>query len=149
VTPASSRQAFEQFLANRGAVVESLTVGAGARYMSAFYATMPADSVQAESGDMLLFQYGTFDWGNGQHFEVDFTRQFIDSSSFDDDSTTQLHLTYRFHSSTGRNALGSGSEWCKAVSSVDSFNRYLQSHPVVSALRDAVPSEVELRYEQV
>lgn len=30
---------------------------------------------------MLLFQYGTYDWGNevGKHFSLDITRQFIDT----------------------------------------------------------------------
>ena len=30
-----------------------------------------------EEQDMLLFQYGVFDWGQGERFELDLTRQFI------------------------------------------------------------------------
>jgi hypothetical protein len=33
---------------------------------------------RSDDGDMLLFQYGTHDWGEGQFFEVDFTRQFYE-----------------------------------------------------------------------
>lgn len=44
----------------------------------AFYGEVRADDVDLESdGDMLLFQWGTHDWGNGPMFEVDITRQFI------------------------------------------------------------------------
>jgi len=42
--------------------------------------------------DMLLFQYGTYDWGNehGEHFSFDITRQFIDPAQHE---PYQLSLT--------------------------------------------------------
>ena len=49
------------------------------------------DLSDAEDGDMVLYQYGTYDWGNefGKHFSFDITRQFI---SPEDDEPYQLHF---------------------------------------------------------
>lgn len=46
-----------------------------------------------EDGDMLLFQYGTYDWGNGKYFEFDITRQFIKSN---EDEPYQLSMKLFF-----------------------------------------------------
>jgi hypothetical protein len=48
-------------------------------------------------GDGMLAQYGTYDWGDGEHFEHDMTRQF--SFSDDDgeyDGMAQLHCSFRY-----------------------------------------------------
>ena len=46
---------------------------------------------RANDGDMLLFQYGVYDWGDGSYVELDFVRQFIASGQSDDSQTEQLH----------------------------------------------------------
>jgi hypothetical protein len=46
-----------------------------------------------EDGDMLLFQYGTYDWGNGKFFEFNITRQFI---KVNEDEPYQLSMTLFF-----------------------------------------------------
>jgi hypothetical protein len=48
-----------------------------------------------EDGDMLLFQYGTHDWGNGKFFELNVTRQFI---KLNEDEPYQLSMTLFFES---------------------------------------------------
>jgi hypothetical protein len=47
----------------------------------------------AEDGDMLLFQYGTYDWGKGRFFEFNITRQFIKQN---EDEPYQLSMTLFF-----------------------------------------------------
>ncbi|MDR2633709.1 MAG: hypothetical protein LBC51_08840 [Treponema sp.] len=47
----------------------------------------------AEDGDMLLFQYGLYDWGKGRFFEFDITRQFIKQN---EDEPYQLSMTLLF-----------------------------------------------------
>ena len=37
------------------------------------------------AGDMLLYQWGTYDWGAGESFEFDITRQLIFADDEDDD----------------------------------------------------------------
>ena len=53
--------------------------------------------ISADDGDsdMILFQYGTYDWGNGKFFQFDITRQFIKPN---DDEPYQLSMTLFFES---------------------------------------------------
>jgi hypothetical protein len=61
-----------------------------------FYREVRADDVVLEdSGDMLLYQWGTYDWGEGKHFELNLTRQLIVEPG-GDDNIWQLSLTYHF-----------------------------------------------------
>jgi hypothetical protein len=46
-----------------------------------------------ENGDMLLFQYGSYDWGKGEFFEFNITRQFIKQN---EDEPYQLSMTLFF-----------------------------------------------------
>ena len=57
-------------------------------------------------GDGVLVQYGTYNWGDGEHFELDFTRQFTLSSG----SMTQLSCTFHFEASDELRTLGAGDE---------------------------------------
>jgi hypothetical protein len=46
-----------------------------------------------EDGDMLLFQYGSYNWGKGRSFEFNVTRQFIKQN---EDEPYQLSMTLFF-----------------------------------------------------
>ncbi|MDR1047352.1 MAG: hypothetical protein LBL64_06215 [Treponema sp.] len=46
-----------------------------------------------KDGDMLLFQYGSYDWGKGRFFEFNITRQFIKQN---EDEPYQLLMTLFF-----------------------------------------------------
>jgi hypothetical protein len=43
------------------------------------FAELPVEGVDPVGGDMFLFQWGVYDWqdGNGERFEIDFLRQFV------------------------------------------------------------------------
>ena len=48
---------------------------------------------QKEGEDSLLFQWGIFDWGEGEHFEIDVTRQLAPDNR---DEIQHLHTTLLF-----------------------------------------------------
>jgi len=97
-----------------------------------FYAQERADGCDAACDqDMLLFQWGTYDWGHGAHFELDVTRQVILPDEIDD-AIWQLHLTYRFDVSPLLTGLGSGNKWCASPSELAAFGRYIASLPVTA-----------------
>ena len=48
---------------------------------------------EVKDSDMLLFQYGTYDWGKGDFFEFNITRQFMEA---DEDEPYQLSMTLYF-----------------------------------------------------
>jgi hypothetical protein len=108
---------------------------------------MRADDADLESdGDMLLFQWGTYDWGSGARFEVDIVRQLIRHGGEDDD-IWQLHLTYRFNPSDALSALDNGDRWCARPADLPAFELLLMAHPVIAAVGSRDDGQAELRYE--
>ena len=63
MTPPASLNAFEKFVEKRGVSLLALTVRSGIEEMLAFYESVLPTGCVNESGDMLLFQWGTYDWG--------------------------------------------------------------------------------------
>ncbi len=83
-----------------------------------------------EDGDMLLFQWGTYDWGQGQFFEVDLTRQTIlalDDPDDAADSMRQLRVTLKYEPNSETTKIGEGNKWCHSPGSADEFLAFLKS----------------------
>lgn len=119
----------------------------GIQRMAAFYREVRADDVDLESdGDMLLFQWGTYDWGHGPMFEVDITRQLIRGTGEDSD-IWQLHLTYRFPPSETLRTIGMGDRWCARPSDIMSFEQFMVAHPAVVSVGSRDDGETLLDYE--
>src|SRR5678815_803153 len=94
--PDTSKAAFEGHLRGLDLTLASVRPAEGLDAMFSFYRDVRADGCRLESdGDMLLFQWGTYDWGKGQHFELDITRQLVPGPGEDED-IWQLQLTFRF-----------------------------------------------------
>jgi hypothetical protein len=138
---------FEQFLRRAGDVQVPRTPGAGVQTMAGFYKGLRADDVDLESdGDMLLFQWGTYDLGTGPMFEVDVARQLIRGTG-DDHDIWQLHLTYRFPPSESLRALGKGDRWCARPGDIASFEQFMMTHPAVAAVGSRDDGQASLDYE--
>jgi hypothetical protein len=145
--PARALAEFERFLAERGQRVASLAVVDGIAAMLAFYGDVPADGCDpASDGDMLLYQWGTYDVGRGRHFTLDITRQFIVGSGEDDD-IWQLSLTFWFAPSPALTALSAGDRWCHSRDERNELLAFIRSSPAYAAACAALPLHVELVYE--
>ena len=86
-----------------------------------------------DDGDMLLFQWGSYDWGQGLQFELDLTRQAIPAGQ-EDSPIRQLRCTYRYDP-THFNDIVAGSQWCHSPSQLDEFRQFVLGS---RALRRAV-----------
>jgi hypothetical protein len=111
------------------------------------FAELPVEGVDPEGGDMFLFQWGVYDWhdGNGERFEIDVTRQFvINAPSGDYDHMEQLHCTFYYDADAQLRQFASGDDWLDNVGHAESF-------PVFKVLRDglAVPTCLRIEQEQV
>src|SRR5262245_4806221 len=96
--------------------------------------------------DMLLFQWGTYDWGQGPRFELDMTRQFLVGPGEDED-IWQLSLTYRFEPSEALRTLGAGNRWCHKLAELPEFDAYVEASPSYTKLARDPFASAELDYE--
>lgn len=142
-----ARPAFERYLAAPGSDLAALSPSAGVEAMLEFYRDVRARGCDlARSGDMLLFQWGTYDWGRGEYFEFDITRQFVLGAGADED-IWQLSLTFRFIPDEALQALGSGHRWCHSPRQVDEFAAWVRDSAAYAAVAGREPESVGLDYE--
>ena len=118
--------------------------------MLRFYAQMRADGCEIESdGDMLLFQYGVYDFGERRMFEVDLTRQVILPDEEDDDAIWQLAMTFRYAPSADLEAIGRSDRWCSTPSDLPGFEEFVRASPAVAAVADRRPDDVIVHFGPV
>ena len=126
--------------------VESLTPGEGIDLMLRFYADELADGLAGgDMGDMLLFQWGTYDWGEGEFFDFDITRQFIFGDR-EDEEIFQLSLTFRFVPTEELKSLPEGNRWCQSRAALGDFRSFVLNSPPYVALSKKLASSVDLHY---
>jgi hypothetical protein len=100
-----------------------------------------------EDGDGVLAQYGVYDWGEGERYELDLTRQF----SFSDEDgeyshMAQLSCTFRFAPTPELQALTAASLWSFGMA-VDDF--FAQALAMPGFRVDADPVALEIAYSDV
>ena len=155
MTSAEAQAVFEQFLKSNGASPDLRSPHAGFDLAVLFYSRVRAEDCDvAADGDMLLFQWGTYDWGAGLHFSFNITRQFIPGLTTDppmeaDFPILQLSWTFAFKPRPDLRALSSGNRWCHNPGSLPEFDAYVRSLAVHSAVAGAEADAVTLTYEDV
>jgi hypothetical protein len=110
--PRDSEQVLRRRLAQAGLDIDSLLFVHALEQMLGFFCDERAIGVVSdeEDGDMLLYQWGTYDFaGRGSTFQLGITRQFIERSG--DQEMSQLSVTLHYAADSESAALGSGSEW--------------------------------------
>lgn len=149
MTPSTSVNTFEEFVESRGGSFPALTVRSGVAEMLTFFESVFPTGCTGENGDMLLFQWGTYNWGDGTQFEINITRQFIESAAEDDDAISQLQLTFKFPPGKDSAEFGSGNRWCNSQSEIDPFRDFIFSNRAFLAKADLDPPGVFVRHEYV
>src|SRR5579862_7477019 len=102
-----------------------------------FFESERADDVEAETGDTLLFQWGTYDWhdGTGPSFQFELARQFVVagfSPEQADDAMWQLRLTLHYPASEAADAVGAGYRWCERTADAEAFHMFIRSAPAMA-----------------
>lgn len=142
--PSESTKAFEAHAAASGVVLRACVPRKGFAQMFSFYQSVAVEGCDQPDDDMLLFQWGTYDWGSGTHFELNITRQFIEHELQDDDAISQLSLTFRFEPTPERDGLGLGNRWCNGPAELQEFLEFTLSSPAFAAVADLRAMEVGL-----
>jgi hypothetical protein len=116
--------------------------------MIGFYTEIRAEGCDVdEDADMLLFQWGVYDWGDGEFFEYDLTRQFIIQKG-SEDSVWQLSLTLKFIADKDLRKIETGDQWCSKPDEVSKFREFINEHRSTKALINLEPINVTLSYEK-
>jgi hypothetical protein len=142
--PSDSKDRFERFINESGSSLAGLTAADASRLMLAFYRQVrAADCPLDERGDMLLFQWGVHDFGEGNTFHYDITRQFILSGSQSDEGMSQLSLTVHFAATGPLRAL-KGDRWCSTPVQTAELEEFIRSHEATCAVARLKPLKVTL-----
>jgi hypothetical protein len=143
--PSTSKKDFLESIKKAGASVASMTPSVGIELMLAFYREVRASSPLAEDGDMLLYQWGTYDWGEGESYEVDITRQFID----EEHEIRQLSLTFHYPPTEVFRAVGQGNEWCRSPKELNDFRSWILSAASYTAVSNQRAARVSVELDDV
>jgi hypothetical protein len=90
-----------------------------------------------EDGDMLLYQWGTYGYGQPETFQVDLTRQFIQGVGGDDPEMSQLSLTVHCEPTAALRALGNGNQWCHRPDDLVQFEEFIRENQAFLAATNA------------
>jgi hypothetical protein len=145
----NARQEFEKFLGGRGLQERDLTLADACAAFFDFYQDLrPQGRVfeQQEDADMLLFQWGTYDWGAGEQFSFNLTRQLIVSEDAEDDDIWQLSLTFEFEPDSELRALGRGNKWCHSPSQLLEFRQYVSQSAAFTACAEHPIRQIVIDY---
>lgn len=147
MTPETAKKNLAMRMSDSGIPLNSLTASQGVRLMLAFYRDVRADGCELdEDGDMLLFQWGTYDFGEGESFQFNITRQFIVAEEEDDAAISQLSLTFHFAPSARMKALSNGNRWCGTPSDLEEFEVFITESKAHQEIGSARPANVTLDY---
>ncbi len=146
--PTTAEKALRSYLAQRGLSPEHVTVKDGLQAMLDFFQSVSFSPQSEGDPDMLLFQWGVYDWGSGARYEVDITRQLIWPSQEDEEELElwQLSWTFRFEPNEQLRALGRGNRWCDGASGLAEFRKYVAEAPAFRAVAERADPQVQLRF---
>lgn len=99
--------------------------------------------------DMLLFQWGTYDWGMGSFFEFDITRQLVIEKDEEYVGIYQLHMTIKYNECDELSALDTGEFWCSNLTEIDEIRDEIKTSDVMETILLKSVLEVCIVYEQV
>jgi hypothetical protein len=148
--PSDSAETLRRFLSDRGIDAKLAPLEQILPVFLEFYATVPASDLDPTAdSDMLLFQYGVYDWGNGAFFEVDITRQFIMDGLEGDDAISQLHCTTLFEPVAELRAIEPSNRWCWSHSELGEFKQFILASTGYRAVLRAEAARREISWEGV
>lgn len=147
---AKSQVELENFLERSGILKQELIPSDGVRLMLDFYQQSRFENCPAqENGDMLLYQWGTYDGGSGLFFQFDITRQFIESGLEGDDGISQLSMRFCFYPSPEFEDLKSGNHWCESPRELSSFESYIKNSSAYTKVANRKPAKTEISYSKI
>jgi hypothetical protein len=144
--PVESVAAYEEVVESAGGSLPEISTRMGFECMLSFYATVEAEGCVHQSGDMLLFEWGTYNWGEGECFELSISRQFMELGEEGEPQISQLRLVFKYPANSSLTALAEGNRWCGSRPEIVEFQNFLQTHPPYLSLANTDAPSVRLSH---
>lgn len=148
--PELAKIEFENYLKKLNLQTELLSIQSGFEAFFEFYKNVRADGCLLEfDGDMLLYQWGIYDWGwgDGSHFDLNLTRQLIFGGEPEDDNIWQLSLSFLFEPNEELKKLGQGYRWGSSVEYLDAFREFIVNSDAYKVAANYLIGKVKLNYD--
>ena len=127
--PEHAAGALAAFLPAQHLDIDTSSTTAVMEGMLRFYESVAAAGLADEpDADMLLFEWGVYDWGRGEQFEVSLTRQFAIADEEGDDALSQLRLVASFAATPEAKQLPAGNLWCDRHIDTPHLRRFMADH---------------------
>jgi len=144
--PNESVAKLTEYFLMRGVPIGDCTPREGFEQFFSFHESVKAEGCEDPGNDMLLFQWGVYDWGKGKFFELNITRQFIENSLEDDDAISQLSLTFKYEPNAAFEAISAGSAWSDGPSTFPTFPEHVFASSAFRAALVAKAKHIELAH---
>lgn len=116
--------------------------------MLRFYAEVRVDGCDpGDDEDMLLLDWGSYDWGDGRAYEIDLTRQLVLPGGGAEEDLRELHVVYRFPNTGTLATIPQGNDWWGSPDRIGEFEEALTGNEALAAAADAEPQSVEIYFE--
>jgi hypothetical protein len=146
--PETAATEFVEFMARRALIRDDLTAEHGVPAMLAYYQEERAEGCSFEhDADMLLYEWGTYDWGQGQFFQLGITRQLLLNDGGEDEDFWQLRLTFKFSPTDLLRDLRSGQRWCSNPGELAEFESFIRTSGAYRAVAAIMPTAMDLQYD--
>lgn len=150
MSPNTSAAEFQSFLTRRGILLSSMDTSQLVESALSFYETVNAACLAEGSGtDMLLFEWGVYNWGQGEHFELGITRQFLSTDGEDDDAISQLRCTAYFEPLPALRAFPASSRWCGSLADLPAFSVFVRESAAYLSVQALKPLKVSVDWSGV
>jgi hypothetical protein len=150
MTPSNSAATYKDWLESRKIHLAALSTPQLVTETLSFFQTIRCEGLApgAES-DMLLYQWGIYSWGQGEHFEFDITRQFVAQGKVGDAALSQLRVTAYFRPTEDLRRIRAGNRWCERVDQVEQLREFVQASAAYKAVSQVAPQRVVAEWSPV
>lgn len=147
VDPEDLETGFVHFAAVNGVDLEKDPHATVFDTMLRYYAEVRVNGCDpGDDEDMLLLDWGSYDWGQGRAYEVDLSRQVL-LPGRSDEAVLELHVVYRFPNTGDLAKISVGNDWWGSPGSVDEFAEVLGTNVALALASGAEPLSVEVYLE--
>lgn len=150
VNYSSLKEDFMSYINDRGIDITRLVPDRALELLVNYYKDIRVAGCEIDlEQDMLLYQWGTYDWGEGLWFEFEITRQITVEEKDEYAGMYQLHLTLKYRDCDELSLLDNGCFWCSSLFEVDEFKEEIMNSDVMKAIVSKDIQQVSIIYEQV